>query len=372
MIFKFDNEAVMTMNIDILNFKLSAKLLSFAAVLTVLQACSPAPAEQTKVQKPQAVKLIPATSNSQIVERTFPAEVSAVKTIDLSFEVSGRLIQTQLKTGTIASQSQMLAQIDPTPFKQRVQEAQAKLNQATRDLERITATAKKGSASQSQLDNAKTNFELANIALKRAQKDLSYTRLLSPFDAQISERFAEKGNYVQAGDIVARLQDVSRYYFNVNVPERLVSRYKEGSLIGATAHIISAPERIYQLEYVEHATQPDPITQTYKVVFAASAKNTDLTPGARAVVAINLNNQTTKNQLLVPFNALQGNDSEGFHVWKFNKASSTVSRVNVDVVAVQQQVAAVDSDIVLGDLIVSAGASQMREGLIVKPYQAEL
>ena len=351
---------------------LSVKLLTLSVIILLLQACSKAPALQPIQEKVQAVKLVPATSNAKLISRTFPAEVSAVKTVDLSFEVSGRLIQTKLMTGTHAEKDQILAQIDPTPFKQRVQEAQTRLNQATRDLARIEATAKNGLVSQSQLDNARTNFELADIALKRAQKDLSYTTLHAPFDAQISERFAENGNYVQAGDLVARLQDVSRFYFNVNVPERLVSKYQEGSLVGASAHIISAPDKVYQLQYVEHATQPDPITQTYKVVFTAEAKNTNLTPGARAVVNINLDNHVGQQQLLVPFNALQGNDSEGFHVWKFNPETAQVSKQLVDVVELQTHSAAIASGITEGDLIVAAGAAKMREGLIVKPYEAEL
>lgn len=362
----------MTMKTHFFTSATRVKLVALSLLTLFLQACSDAPAEQLIVEKVQAVKLVPAVSNAKLVNRTFPAEVSAVKTVDLSFEVSGRLIQTQLMTGTLANQGQLLAQIDPTPFKQRVQEAEARLSQATRDLERIEATAKNGLVSQSQLDNAKTNFELADIALKRAEKDLSYTTLLAPFNAQISERFAEKGNYVQAGDIVARLQDVSRYYFNVNVPERLVSKYKEGSLVGANAHIISAPDKIYQLEYIEHATQPDPITQTYKVVFAAQANDTNLTPGARAVVQVSLESQSDEQHLLVPFNALQGNDSEGFHVWKFNRDTAQVSKANVDVLSVKTRFAAIKSGITEGDLIVAAGAAQMREGMSVKPYKAEL
>lgn len=346
-------------------------LLAFFTSLLLL-ACSQAPEADNQQQVIQAVKLAKVATGSEQLKRNFPAEVSAVKTIDLSFEVSGRLIQTQLLTGTTVKKGQVLASIDPVPFKQRLQEAEARLGQANRDLRRIEATAKNGLVSQSQLDTAKTNQELAQIALDRAKQDLSYTKLMAPFNAQIAERLAENGSYVQTGDIIAKLQDISRFYFNVNVPERLVSRYKQGSLVTAQAHIISSPDKTYQLEYVEHDTQPDPITQTYKVVFAATAEDSSLTPGARAIVSVSLSNPEKTNALLVPFTAIQGNDAEGFHLWKYDANTSQVSRVQVNVQRIEGELAAISSGVAEGDLVVAAGAAKMREGLQVKPYQGRL
>lgn len=347
-------------------------LVSFLSlVMIALNGCSDSAAVSMPVERVQAVKVVPAQAATQVVSRSFPAEVSAVKTIDLSFEVSGRLIKTNLVTGSSVKHQQVLAKIDPTPFQQREQEAQARLNQAQRDLSRIEMTAKNGLVSQSQLDEAKTQFELSKIALERAQQDLSYTTLLAPFDSQISERFAEQGNFVQAGDLIARIQDVSRYYFNVNVPERLVSQYKQGSLLSTKAHIISAPELRYDLEYVEHATQPDPITQTYKVVFAATVIDTHLTPGARATVTINLKEENPEFALRLPFTALKGNDGEGFHVWKYDQSDSQVKKVKVEVSSINNQFATIRSGITQGDLIVAAGTAKMRDGLIVKPYSTE-
>ena len=340
-------------------------------ITTLISACS-SESDKTEVTKSaQTVKLSPVSQGKKLSSRTFPAEVSAVKTIDLSFEVSGRLINTELQTGSLVKKGETLAQIDPTPFKQRKQEAQTRLNQAARDLKRIQATTKNGLSSQSQLDNAKTNYELAEIALNKAQKDLSYAVLTAPLNAQVSERLVENGNYVKAGQIIARLQDVSLFYFNVNVPERLLSRYQKGSLIKTEAYVISNPNKKYELTYIEHATQPNPITQTYKVVFAAQVSDNSLTPGARAIVTVNLTDNTHQNMTLIPFNALQGGNSDAFHVWKFNKQNSTVTKQLVEIHKIEGDMVAIASGLGLQDLVVSAGAPQMREGLVVKPYKAE-
>lgn len=360
------------MRIQFPAFAARHKLVLTGLVSLLLVACSDDTAQEAAPQRIQAVKLMPVIDSNNVVDRTFPAEVSAVKTVNLSFEVSGRLIKTELVTGTEVSKGQVLAQIDPTSFKQRVQEAETRLKQASRDLKRVKATAKNGLLSQSQLDDAETNFDLATVALKRAQEELSYTTLSAPFNAQIAERFAERGNYVQAGDVVANLQDVSLYYFNVNIPEKLVSKYQGSHLLKAQAEIVSAPEKNFELVYVEHATRPDPVTQTYKVVFATEPENIKLTPGARAIVKVSFESNAEKSSLLIPFNALQGNDAEGFHVWKFDPATSQVVKAAVEVKAIENNWASITAGVSEGDLVVAAGASQMHEGLTVKPYQAEL
>lgn len=346
-----------------------ASIIVFA--IAVLSACGPANVDKTEKEAVQAVKLAVVSNTPDVTERTFPAEVSAVKTIDVSFEVSGRLLEENLPTGTLVKQGDVLAKIDPTPFIQRLQEAEARLKQAQRDSSRTESTFERGLASQAELDNARTTLELAQIALDKAKQDFSYTTLLAPFDAQISERLVENNSYIRAGDTIARLQDVSRFYFNIHVPERLVSQHKDETPVSAAAHIISSPDKRYALEYVEHATQPDPITQTYKVVFAANDYVADLTPGSRAIVSVKLGYATFNDGLLVPFSAIQGDQQDGFSVWKFNSSTNQVSRTQVNVLHVQNQYALVTGELVSGDQVVAAGVSKMREGLTVKAYQAE-
>jgi RND family efflux transporter MFP subunit len=347
------------------------RVLSAFVLVTLLNGCSDAPEETQIKQVVQAVKLVEVTRTPESRVRTFPAEVTAVKTIDVSFEVNGRLQNTNLQTGALIKKGEVLAQIDPTPFNQTVNEAKTRLTQAQRNLDRISATFAKQLASQSEMDAAITDFELAEIALQRAQQDLGYTTLLSPFDAQLSERLVDNDSYIRAGDIIARLQDISRYYFVINVPERLFSQYTMDSLLAAKGFLISAPEQIFTLEYIEHDTQPDPVTQTYKVVFSTSEKNEKLTPGARAVVEVTIGAKPFADTLLVPFTAIEGNDNDGFHVWRFDETSQTVTSAAVDIIHIEDSLAVVKGDLAVGELVVAAGANKMREGLTVKPYQSE-
>ena len=147
----------------------------FLSVLSVstLSACSSEePAEQQANVAPRYVKLATVSNIPDFDEFTFPAVVSAVKTVDLSFEVSGRLIQTDLVTGSDINKGKLLATIDRKPFERRVDESTTRLDQAKRELDRIEKMFAQKLVAQSSLDTAKTSYELAVIDLKNAEQDL--------------------------------------------------------------------------------------------------------------------------------------------------------------------------------------------------------
>lgn len=348
-----------------------SKIAAMFVVIVATSACSPQVEKQPESEQVRVVKLAKVERIGSNIVHRFPAQVSAVKTLDASFEVSGRVIETHLLTGAVIKKGDVIARVDPTPFNQRVSEARAQFNQASRNARRIQGTYDKGLTSQADLDNAKTALELAEISLSKAEKDLSYTTIRAPFDAQVSERFVENNSFVKAGGVVGRLQDVSKLHFTINVPERLVSQHREESSVTASARLIALPDSHYELKYVEHSTSPDPLTQTYRVVFSAQQPATHLPPGARAEVTISIDTDEIIQGVAVPFAALDGNGEESFRLWKYNEENNDVSSVMVKVLNVRDGFALVNGDIEQDSLIVAAGVTHMRDGMKVKPYLPE-
>ncbi len=84
------------------------------ALLLCLQACSES-TKEVKTDFPIAVQLFRADSVNITTAYEFPAAVSAVKNVDLKFEISGRLVFANLVEGSMVAKGQVLARIDPTP-----------------------------------------------------------------------------------------------------------------------------------------------------------------------------------------------------------------------------------------------------------------
>jgi RND family efflux transporter MFP subunit len=343
-----------------------------ALAFFTLAACTSEKNETSKPDSPRYVKLAEVSNIPNFDEFTFPAVVSAVKTVDLSFEVSGRLIQTDLVTGNDIEKGKLLATIDRKPFERRMEESKTRLEQSERELNRIEKMFAQKLVAQSTLDSAKTSYELAMLDLKNAEQDLSYTQLYAPFDAKLSQRLVENNSFVAAGTPIARLQDVSKIYFNINVPERLLTANLGRGIKQASATLATNRSQWYPVSYVEHSTQPDPVSQTYEVVFAMEPRDElPLTPGARAIVKVSLQGSMYPEGLVVPVKALVGDENNGFAVWIFDKATSRVNKQTVNVKHIENELAIIEGDISLGQRVVSAGASKMTADMKVLPYKGE-
>lgn len=334
-----------------------------------LQACSE-PTEVTKEVAPVVVQLTSARLTNLVNDYEFPATVSAVKSVDLKFEVSGRLIFESLVEGSEVKKGQILAKIDPKPFQRKVQESRIRHEDAQRNLKRIKDVFEKNVASQRDYDEAKSQFSITKIALTNAKQDLSYCTIRAPFDAVIGARYIENDSLIRTGDSLANLQDRSALYFTFEVPERIMTANAGNRDVKATAHIIGQEDKIFDIRYVEHKTTPDPITQTYGVTFALDGEIAkSFYPGSRAIVNIKQNNSHSQ-ALIIPLSALVGNNDSGFSVWRFNQVQNSLTKVKVKVSQLKGEYAMISLGLSPDDKVVSAAVGQMREGLIVREYKA--
>lgn len=324
--------------------------------------------------EPQAklVQLSPVAVANSTVSYRFPATVVPVKTVELNFEVSGRLTYVDLKQGQLVKQGTLLAAIDAAPFERSVRENRARHKQARLELERIESLHQKGLSPQRDLDNAETQYEITKVDLENSIQDLSYTELRAPFDALISERLVEKDSYIITGTAITKLQDVSKAHFEINVSERVLAANINNKILSANARITGRNHDAFALEYIEHTTAADPVTQTYKVTFASDQpQDGHLTPGIRAAVDVEVGNVNQTASLHVPLNALQVNADKSYSVWRYQAAQGKVYQTPVQVGKISGHMATIESGVAAGDLVVSAGVSQMRDGMLVEPYEAE-
>ncbi|MEP0357271.1 efflux RND transporter periplasmic adaptor subunit [Paraglaciecola sp.] len=344
------------------------KQLIFIGLIILCQSCSESEVVEVK-EEPLVVQTFTVVEKPINDVYEFPAVVSVVKSVELRFEVSGRLIATDLVKGRKVQKGQVLAQIDPLPYERKVKDKEARHELAKNDLKRIDALYKTGGVSPSAYDNAKTQFETTLLDLNNAKQDLSYTKVTAPYDGFVSDRYVEIDSYVQVGLSIATIQDRSSLYFSFDVPERVMTLNKGNKDVVATARIVGIDDQVYPIHYVEHQATPDPITQTFKVTFGINnAQETIFNPGSRAMVKIE-NQATKRNVITVPISAVFGDAESGFAVWWFDEEQNRVTKKAVTVDAIFDKYVLIGSGVVAGDRIVSAGITNMRENLLVREYK---
>jgi RND family efflux transporter MFP subunit len=344
-------------------------LLMFTALAVVsLQGCGNG-GEELENLHATVVQLAEVKSKSGEQVFTFPAKVVPKSTVNLAFRVGGRLQAVHLPEGRYVRKGDLLAKLDPKPFKRAVSIAEVRLKQSELELKRVKAIATKGIGSEKSVDNALVAFELATLELEDAKSNFEYSKLRAPFNALVAKRLIENEDYIKAGSAVAHLQDFSRIHFEFDVSERLVSNYRRKQVSNASVQMGGSIDNSYAIEYVEHSTEPDPVTQTYQIVYAMDfPKGLDITPGIRATVTIKGENQGMMSVVGVPVNSVVTHSDDSLYVWLYNPETHKVAKQMVTVGPIANGWIAVLSGLEAGQKVVAAGASKMQDGMLVRPY----
>ena len=98
----------------------------------------------------------------------------------------------------------MIAELDLVPFQLSLEQAQLQKEHADRTLERYEKLSGE-TVSQVSIDDAKTQAELAGVAVRNAEYSLQHATLTAPFDALVAVRNVANFTTISAGTSVVRL-----------------------------------------------------------------------------------------------------------------------------------------------------------------------
>ena len=114
-------------------------LLAMAGFLSACQDEAPDPvaaAEQKLHAEPRPAKIFTVSDQVGVLERRFAGRVAAVQTVDLSFQVPGKLIEVPVLESQRVSKGDVIARLDPTDYDRAVREATINVEKAKRELDR--------------------------------------------------------------------------------------------------------------------------------------------------------------------------------------------------------------------------------------------
>lgn len=284
-------------------------IFSLVAALLALAGCKgDAPSYRTE---PVTVGDIQATV-------TATGTVNAVTTVLVGTQVSGTIKTLYADFNSRVTKGQVIAQIDPEMFeaqtaqaKANVEKALATFNDAERTLGRNRELYARSLVPRSDLDTAETNYqgakaqlEQAKAALKVADTNLRYTRILSPVDGIVISRNVDVGQTVAASFQTPTLftiaQDLSKMQIDTNVAESDIGAVKLGQSVEFT--VDAYPDTTFKGAVRQIRKAPITVQNvvTYNVVIQVSNRDLKLMPGMTANVTIIL---TTRKDALRITNA---------------------------------------------------------------------
>jgi HlyD family secretion protein len=247
--------------------------------------------------------------------------LSAVTTVQVGSQVSGIISKLYADFNSQVRKGQVLAELDPTPFLQTVEQRQAEVTRSQVEMAnaQVTYTRQKrladaGLIAQSDLDAAKAAYDSARAALslsqaslKQAKTNLSYTKIYSPIDGQVVARQYDAGQTVAASFSAPTLftiaQDLTKMQVQADVDQSDIGRIHVDAPVKFTVDAYPDQEFQARISQVRLNATVNQNVITYPVIIEVANPDGKLRPSMTADVTIQVD--TAHDVLRVPNAALR-------------------------------------------------------------------
>lgn len=296
---------------------------------------------------------------------TFPGRIKAGDDINLSFRIAGPIASINVSAGNFVKKGQVLAQIDPRDYQTQLAATEAEYNQVKDEANRVIALYKRDVVTEKDYYKAVHGLEQITAKYDAHKNALADTKLIAPYDGYVQKTYYSAKETVAAGMPVVAMIGTATMEVEINIPSNVYAKRDEIESFVCTSDIYPGLE--YPLEMAGMNRKAN-LNELYTVYLNLKTPQDypPLTPGMNVKVEVKYKS-TIEDRYLVPINALISGKT-GSSVWVYNTDNSTISKREITTDGINNRgCAVVLSGLKSGEVVVSAGASVLKEGQKVNP-----
>jgi multidrug efflux system membrane fusion protein len=314
--------------------------------------------------------------------------LEAVNTVAVRPRVSGYVSAVRFVEGALVHKGDLLFQIDPRPFQTEVDRldaelvrARATVRRAASELDRAERLAAENAMSREEHDRRRSfadevtaSVSAVEAALRAAQLNLEFTRVIAPIDGRIGRAIVTEGNLVSSGPgeatLLTTVVSLDPIYAAFDTDEQTYLRYldlaREGKRASARAAGIpirmalgddaAAFPREGKMNFLDN--QLDPATGTIRGRAVFRNEDRSLTPGL--FVRLQVPGRGTYRGVLIEDRAI-GTDLDKRYVYVVSP-EATIEYRAVTLGPVVDGLRVVRSGVKEGDRVVVNGLQRVRPG----------
>lgn len=230
--------------------------------------------------------------STQTIVEPIPASVAAKQTTLISSRLLARITDIRVRAGDSVNQGQLLIQLEQNDLVARANQAreqiksiQARLVEATANLNRAERLVGDGSIAVSDLDKIRASHDsltaelsAAELVLQEAETAVSYAEIRAPIDGRVVDRFAEPGNTATPGVTLLSLYNPLSLRIEAQVRENLAVNLNLGQAMEVE---IPSLQKTFQGEVEELVPAASPGSRSFLVKVRIQATD-NLLPGMYA------------------------------------------------------------------------------------------
>lgn len=298
-----------------------------------------------------------------LVERADLANTSLVtglleplRTVSVNAQLAGALLAVRVEEGDRVAAGQTLAEIDGRELAAQVQAADAQLTFARSTAERSAQLFKQQIITAAENERDQAALASAEASLTQLRTRLGFSVISSPISGVVTARFVQGGDIVSPNTRLFTVSDVSTLVVRMPVSELEVAQLRTGQEVALKVDALggaTVPGRVRRI-----FPAADSLSRLVPVEVAVTGNATaQLRPGYTVRATLRLD--TRSDALVLPTRAILGaSGARSVFIVKEGLAERRAVRVGADIDGMVE----VFSGLVLGDTVIVAGNSLVREG----------
>ncbi len=308
----------------------------------------------------------PVVGLSRVEMRVIADEIESVGTsvanesLELTAKVTETVNSVNFEDGDFVEKGKVLVELVNADEASRLAEAQANVDDAVRQLERVQNLSQRNLVASTELDTAKTNLETAQARLEGVLVAMEDRLVRAPFDGYLGFRNISEGTLLSPSTVITTLDDISQIKLDFTIPELYLANVKAGQKIAAQSVVYEGT--VFEGTVSNVGTRINPVTRGVSVRATISNPDLLLRPGMLMTVALELN---AKNALVVPERAIIA--AQGIQYAFTIDAQNTVTRKEVSLGRRRDGMVEILAGLEEGERVVSDGTFRVRPGMTVQP-----
>ena len=322
-------------------------------ILTLLLvSCKTKNKDQVVTEKPAVlVEVIVAGSEDVASNLEVNGSVLSDEMVELHPEVSGRLIYLNLPDGANVKEGTLLARVNDADLQAQLEQQKTQLELANKTLKRLSDLLKVNGVNQADYDAALSQVNTIQATMKVINAQIDKTVIRAPFSGELGIRVVSPGAYVTPQTLLGSIQQTDKVKIDFTVPETFSSIIQKGNMIKVQTDGLSE-----NLDATITAIEPQINTVSRNIKVRARLTNGIIHPGAFVKVYIAQN----RKGIMVPTNAIipdaLSNQVVVVHNNKANFVNVETGTRNASLVEITKGLSPGDSIIVSGMLFVRPNA----------------